>query len=630
MADRKEYVTSLVVEADDAQVAKLRDTLQQVSNLIQGIQARGAIGGGTGGGGGGGPGGGGAGGASGGGGWGPGGSGSGGPGGWGGGQGGGGPGGGGGGQPPQGYGGPRQVGVGAAQIVAQQDEGVLSSAASALPSAFPIVGAALGVAAGAVTAAALSRGRLALDFGRKQAATMGLLGTAPGGDSGAGLGFAPDETQSMAQAMAQSGLSAEDLFDPARRRGAFGAFSVQRGPQSLFQAGLLAERAGMGVGSVSGFLGMFRPGGGGALSYGVGADGTPTPGITDPMRMENALSVAIGGALRAGLQSADIPKYLAKIQGAVTSMADKGVQIDPTALVVQAERHRQATGMGGTVGASIATSMLDIGRQVANGGGTPLQQLAFRLGAGAGRPGVDALDVDMRLEEGRYDQQSVIDVLRNIAGDTDFGRRAVVKTVGEGMAMSRRALLNELGGERPEGVVKDLLDLATEGSEGLMRMGGRGVTKFMRQDASIQADDVKAGQGMQGVNLALRRAMHGIVNAATPNISKGVQKLIDMATGSPQVAGGAAADALEWGRDAFNVPEDSPLGRQINQTVKSYRSIQNMGKQPAAPSMEGHPAKQLPDPKQGGGYMEIRPAPGMERWFQFHFVHDMDATGLPA
>jgi hypothetical protein len=629
MADKKEYVTSLVVEADDAQVAKLRDTLQQVSTLIQGIHARGAIGGGMGG-----PGGGGAGGAGGSG-WGPGGSGQGGPSGWGGGQGGGpggGSGGGQGGQPPQGQPGgpPRQIGVGAAQIVAQQDEGVLSSAASALPSMFPFIGAALGVAAGAAASAALSRGRLAIDFDRKQSATRGLLGWAPGAGTGAGMGFSPDETQAQAQAMAQSGLSADDLTGAARLPSVFGLAGRQRGPTSLFQAGLFAERGGYGASSVAGFLGMFRPGGGGALSFGVGADGAPTPGVTDPMRMENALSTAIGGALRAGLQSADIPKYLAKIQGAVTAMADKGVQVDPRALVAAAEQRTQMGGQAG-IGASATAGMLGLGQQVSQGGGSPFTQFVMRLAAGAGQPGTDALDVAMNLQGGRYDMNDPYRVLRKIAGDTDRGRRAVAYMAAPQMGVGFEDMLNMLSGGEPEDQAKILKDLYTEGSEGQLRLGGRGVSSLMRQDAQIQASDVKAGQGMAPVNLALRRAMHGLTNSLAPKIAKGVQKLINLATSdTPQGAAGASGDALEYGMDVFGVDPASDLGQQLNKNIRAYRSIQNTGKPPAAKPIQGHPATQLPDPKGGNGYIEIRPAPGMERFFQFFYHQDMSAMELPA
>lgn len=624
MADKKEFVTSLVVEADDAQVAKLRDTLQQVSNLIAGIQSRGAIGGGMGGGGGGGGTGG-----TGGGGGGGGARGSDGGGGQGGGGGGGSGGGSGGTAPPAGTGAPKQFGVGLAQVVAQQDESMMASAAAALPSAIPILGAAAGVAVGGLVSAALARGRMAIEFDRQRAVTAGLLGRAPGIGSGSGLGFAPGETQTMAQTLARSGLSADDLFDRASTPGIFGAASVKRSPSSLFQAGLLAERAGIGASSVADFLSMFRAGGGGAMSFGVRSDGSPIQGITDPMRMEHTLNLAIGGALRSGLQNADIPKYLSRIQGAVTAMADKGVQVDPRNLIIAAEQRAQMAGrsQSGTVDIAQTAHLLSMGQQVAGGGGSPLVQFLMRGAAGFGR-GRDLLDTNMALEEGGYDPNDLYRMLRKVAGGSEGGRRAVTTFFAPQMGLGHRDLYNMLGNAEPEGVVRSLLDMAREGGEGLLRLGGRGVTKLMQQDAATQAADIDAGMAMAPVNLALRSAIHSLTNSATKKIGAGVQKLMTLVSGNPQQSAGAAADLLEAGADMFGVPADSRLGGYIKNTVRAYRSSI-----PQAPSIPGHPATQLPqtpDPKKGGAYIEIRPAPGMERWFMFSPMQDMSASEMPA
>ena len=634
MADKKEFVTSLVVEADDTQVAKLRDTLQQVSNLITGIQSRGAIGGGMGGGGAGGAGGGG--GSGGGGGGGGGARGSDGGGGSGGGSGGGGGGGSGGTPPPAGPGGPKQIGTGLAQVVAQQDESMMASAAAALPSAIPILGAAAGIAVGGLVSAALARGRAAIEFDRQRAVTAGLLGKAPGIGSGAGLGFTPGETQTMAQTLARSGLSADDLFDRATTPGIFGVASIKRAPSSLFQAGLLAERAGIGAGSVADFLSMFRAGGGGAMSFGVRPDGTPIQGITDPMRMEHTLNLAIGGALRAGLQNADIPKYLSRIQGAVTAMADKGVQVDPRNLIVAAEQRAQMAGrtqagtagrtQAGTVDIAQTAHLLSLGQQVAQGGGSPLVQFLMRGAAGFGS-GRDLLDTNMALEEEQYDTNNLYRFLRGVAGGSEAGRRAVTTFFAPQLGLGHRDLYNMLGNAEPEGVVRSLIDMAREGGEGLLRLGGRGVTKLMQQDAATQAADIDAGMSMAPVNLALRSAIHSMTNAATKKLGAGVQKLMTLVSGNPQQSAAAAADLLEAGADMFGVPADSRLGGMIKNTIRTYR-----GSIPQAPGIPGHPATQLPqppNPKKGGAYIEIRPAPGMERWFMFSPMQDMSASEMP-
>lgn len=630
MADKKEYVTSLVVEADDAQVAKLRDTLQQVSNLIQGIQARGAIGGGAGGGGGGGgggPGGGGAGGASGGGGWGPGGSGSGGPGGWGGGQGGGGQGGGGGQPPPPG--GPKQYGVGLAQIATQQDEGILSTAASALPSPLPLLGVALGAAAGASVSATLSRGRQYLEFDRQRSATLGLLGTAPGIGSGSGLGFMPGDAQAQAQAMARSGLSADDLFGSALTPSAFGKYSgfernpktgkmERAAPKSLFEAGLLAERAGIGSGSVSDFLGMFRPGGGGAMSFGVGV-----PGISDPMRMENALGVAIGGALKAGLQGADVPKYLARISNSVTAMADKGVQVDPNSFSVVADRLNQMSGQRGFVGQAQTERLADTARQVSEGGGDPLSQFLFRTAAGAGQPGVTPLDVDIRLQRDPAGMGlKAFQLVKRMAGGDPRKAAQLTHALAPRFGMGAEDMYKKMMAPDTTGTDEDMLqELSRSGNTELFKRGRRGASGLMGEEAGIEASKIASGAEAAAVALRARRMVTGLTNDITPKIAKSLGKILDVVTGKRSVSDVMLDVESDYQERTF-VPDDgsAPTRAPLGRPQKNRKIL-------------GHPATQIPDPKKGGASIDINiiPAPGMEG--VFHFIasmnRGMDAAGVP-
>lgn len=628
MADKKEFVTSLVVEADDAQVAKLRDTLQQVSNLITGIQSRGAIGGGMGGGGAGGAGGGG--GSGGGGGGGGGARGADGGGGSAGGSGGGGGGGSGGTPPPAGPGGPKQIGVGLAQVAAQQDENVLSSAASALPSVLPLLGVAAGVMAGAAVSATLSRGRSYLDFDRQRAATMGLfaherpdgkvVGRAPAIGAGASLGFMPGETQSLAQAMAQSGLSADELFGAARVPSAFGPYSFKRGPDSLFHAGLLAERAGIGAGSVTDFLGMFRPGGGGASAYGMGV-----PGITDPMRMENALGVAIGAALRAGLQNADIPKYLARIAGATTAMADKGVNVDPNSFSLAAERLAQMSGRSqrGASDLSQATHLADIARQVSEGGGDPMMQYLFRKAAGAGDPGVTPLDVDIRLQRNPAGMgQRVIQDLRDaVAGDPEKAG-AVAHAWAARFNMGAEEMYNKLlstdDGRTDEQI---MLDFARYGSEQLRKRGNAGVGEFMPREALIEARKIASGREAARAALRARELITGLTNDIAPKVGRGLNKLMDVVTGKRKITDVLLDVESDYQERTF-VPDDG-----------SAPVPAPYGRIPKARAIPGHPATKIPNPKNGGASIDIHiiPAPGMEGVFHFFAAmnHGTDAAGVP-
>lgn len=621
MADKKEFVTSLVVEADDTQVAKLRDTLQQVAGIIQGIQAQGPIGRG------GAAGGGGAGGAGGGGGWGPGGSGSGGPSGWGGGQGGGGGSGGGGppgqgGQPPGG--GPsRQYGMGAAQIVAQQDEGVLSSVAAAAPSVLPFVGAAFGAAAGAIVSATLSRGRMALEFDRQRAATSGLLrGRAPNADSGAALGFMPAETQDMAQEMARSGVSADVLFGKGKLP------ESERSPYSLFQAGLLAQRAGIGAGSVANYMSMFTPMGGGVLSPIEGVSG----GGTTSMRMEASLGIAIGSALRLGLQNSDIPRYLERIVSSVGAMASKGVQIDPNDIFSLAEQMGQRAGKRSIADKTIAENLGDIGQLVAEGGGTPIQQHYALMAGGLGKPGVSLRDALVTLQKRKGDWKSVFSRMREDVGDDPNRRSAYAVRTAREFGVGIEKMEEYLTGDSGD---VDLLELARYGAEMLSKLGGKGVTDWMTQEAGIQAADIKAGMNSAPNNLRARRMMHGMVNRATGPISNAIGTIMNILNpGSPRAGtpygnlppaeqanpvlrGAAAARAME--ELDFNA---GPQGFDVGEGPGGPRPTRL--RMPAPPPPE-------PNPREGGGYLEIRPAPGMERFFAFHFVpvQDMDGAGVP-
>ena len=620
MADKKEFVTSLVVEADDAQVAKLRDTLQQVSNLITGIQSRGALGGGMGGGGGGGGGAGGAGGGGGGGGGARGSDGGGGQGGGGGGS-GGGPGGGSGGTaPPAGPGGPKQYGVGLAQIAAQQDENVLSSAAAAMPSVLPLLGVAAGVMAGAAVSATLARGRSYLEFDRQRAATVGLLGKAPAIGGGSGLGFMPGETQSLAQQMAHSGLSADELFGAARVPSAFGPYSFKRGPDSLFQAGLLAERAGIGAGAVTDFLGMFRPGGGGASAYGVGV-----PGITDPMRMENALGVAIGSALKAGLQNADVPKYLALISSATTAMADKGVNIDPNSFVLGAERMAHMSGRAQAGRADLAQAVFgsNIALEVSQGGGSPLMQFLYRGAAGAGLPGVSPLDVDIALQRDPDKMRQIVfqNIKRMAGGDPQRAAQlthALAPQLGKGAEVMYRQLLSPDDDTRTDEEI--LLGFARHGSEQLLARGKRGVGGFMAEEAGIEASKIASGREAARAALRARRLITSLTNNIAPKVGKGLNTIMDVVTGKRGLTDVLLDVESDYEERTF-VPDDG-----------SAPTPAPLGRIPQAKPIPGHPARQLPNPKKGGASIDIHiiPAPGMEGVFQFFAANrGMDAAGVP-
>ena len=601
MADKKEFVTSLVVEADDTQVAKLRDTLQQVAGIIQGIQAQGPIGRG------GAAGGSGAGGAGGGGGWGPGGSGSGGPSGWGGGQSGGG-GGGGGGPPGQGGNGPPEKWAGKfsgaiGQIAAHEDEGVLVAGASAAGSAIPWFGAGLGLAAGALMSSAISRGRMAIEFDRQRAVTAGLLrGSAPDEKSGADMGYDPAETQSLVQGLArESGLSGDQLMGSRGRIGA----------SSLMGTAMQADRA--GIGGVGSFLDMFRPGGGGALGFAPG-----NAGISDETRMQAALSAAISSAFRAGLQNSDVEKYLGKIQGAVGAMADKGVQVDPLLLIANADQlaHRSGREHANPADMAAEVRMFSIGQEVARGGGTPFQQYLYRRAAGFGR-GVGFVQSSMALESGIPDDD-VIAELKTYTGGTETGRLAVAQKYANDVGMSVTQLYEKLGGEPKK---SSLLDMVAEGSQKLAGFGGAGVTPTMKRTARLAAEDTAAGEKMKDVILDAREALHSVTNEHTSDVADVVKWVMD------KLGGGGATDAVkDQAEKAKRVLEKhhshsgGPLGDAAHEIQKAEKRAIDAAKR----------ARPHPDPKKGGTYIEIRPAPGMERFFHFGWGGgELDGSGVP-
>lgn len=630
MADKKEFVTSLVVEADDTQVAKLRDTLQQVAGIIQGIHAQGPIGRG------GAAGGGGAGGAGGGGGWGPGGSGSGGPSGWGWGQGGGG--GGGGGPPGQGGNGPPEnsiekkltgrASMAAGHLASQQDEGVLVAGASAAASMIPWIGAGGAIAAGALMQAAISRGRMAIEFDRQRAGTSGLLrGAAPSAGAASGLGYMPGETQSMAQSLAEgSGLGADELFGRSA--------SLAGGPASLFASSLLANRA--GIGGVPGFLGMFRRGGGGAMSFGMDSEGNPMEGITDPMRMQNALSVAVAGAVRAGLQNADIGKYLGKIQGAVESMAEKGVDVDPTRLVVAAEQMASRAGRGqvGTRDISFVTGLAGIGQQVAGGGGTPEQQFLMRMASGFGG-GADFFESTTNLEAAKTNLNIPMEFLRRMAGGSDERRKAVALRFAATLGTSVTDLYERLG---QSGEAVDLEAMSKEGGGALQAFGAAGVTSTMAQDAGLTAADISAGRAMVPHIMRFRSAMHGFINkTVTPNIAKGLDTIIDkLGTNGPSPATVEKANNMTQAEYDRLDPDAKQMVDDIRKSSgKKAQPMPGKAHMPQTPAERARLQRYLnspsgaPSPSGGHGYMEIRPAPGMERFFQFYWQQDADGAGVP-
>lgn len=188
------------------------------------------------------------------------------------------------------------------------------------------------------------------------------------------------------------------------------------------------------------------------------------------------------------------------------------------------------------------------------------------------------------------------------------------------LGLGHRDLYNMLGNAEPEDVVRSLIDMAREGGEGLLRLGGRGVTKLMQQDAATQAADIDAGMSMAPINLALRSAIHSMTNAATKKLGAGVQKLMDVVTGKRKITDVLLDVESDYQERTF-VPDDG-----------SAPVPAPYGRIPKARAIPGHPATQLPqppNPKKGGAYIEIRPAPGMERWFMFSPMQDMSASEMP-
>ena len=516
----------------------------------------------------------------------------------------------------------------AGHLAAQQDEGVLVAGASAAASMIPWIGAGGAIAAGALMQAAISRGRMAIEFDRQRAGTAGLLrGTAPSAGAASGLGYMPGETQTMAQSLASgSGLSADDLFG----RSDFGG-----GPASLFASSLLANRA--GIGGVAGFLGMFRRGGGGALSFGMDADGNPMEGISDPMRMQNALSVAVAGAVRAGLQNADIGKYLGKIQGAVESMAEKGVDVDPTRLVVAAEQMASRAGRGqvGTRDISFVTGLTGIGQQVAGGGGTPEQQFLMRMASGFGG-GADFFESTTNLEAGKTNLNVPMEFLRRMARGSDERRKAVALRYAATLGTSVTDLYERLG---HTGEAVDLQAMSMEGGDALKTFGGAGVTSTMAQDAGLTAADISAGRAMIPHIMRFRKAMHGFINkTVTPNIAKGLDTIIDMlGTNGPSPETVEKANNMtqaEYDRldpDAQKMVDDirKSSGRKAQPMPGKAHMPQTPAERERLRRYLNSPSGAAPASSGGHGYMEVRPAPGMERFFQFMWHQDPDGAGVP-
>ena len=361
----KQYVTTLRIDSDDSKIVestkRLREMREEMAKII-GLQGQvGAIGGdGSGGGTGGDGSGGGAGGGSGGG---SGGDAS---------DSGGGGGGGGGGTPPN-----RRRGFRWPKQLPMPGAGMLMGAVAGIP--------IVGLAGRAAIMDVLQNVQKAGAIERAEAETRALTPGFTGADAhglGVELGMAPADVEQIATTLAGSGL-----------RGGI-----------LRSGGLLGEamglRRGMGIdaGTTAQFMGLFRTGGGARLA-----------GDTDAERadyLRSSLGFAVGAAGEAGLEAADVPRYLRIIAEQTGRLADRGVDIDPAALVGAARAISAMSGHDGAFaglrGLRAAAGIGDLAQTVAGGGGTALQQhmmlRAVGLGTVDGGRRVDLVEATRRLE----------------------------------------------------------------------------------------------------------------------------------------------------------------------------------------------------------------------------------------
>lgn len=167
---------------------------------------------------------------------------------------------------------------------------------------------------------------------------------------GAQYGYRPAESEGLLGAIAGSGLGADVLNAGLSRR-----------------AMLLNRALNLDVGQTADFYSLFRAGGGAEFAV----SGTPAQRAAG---IQSRLMGGIADARSAGLNAADVPRYLAIIAQRTTQLAEAGYGSDTKQATRMASLFRELTGARGTRGLTGAMGIADAGREVGFGGSDPMTE----------------------------------------------------------------------------------------------------------------------------------------------------------------------------------------------------------------------------------------------------------------
>jgi len=327
----------------------------------------------------------------------------------------------------------------------------------------------------------------AIEADRAQSRTRGLTRGRLRAVSGTDLGFTPTEAAELTGQAAGAGLG------PAATR-------------QLSEVAMAFERIGIGAGSATGFARAFAPGGGAAESQ---------------MWMTRSIAATFGLAVQMGLENAQVPELLENVGGQITALADRGYDVSVTDVLAGIAAVSSAGGgakaLEGTRTAVVAANIADLGRIVAQGGGSPIQQEVALRAAGLGKKDpVTGERIDLvgaRRIAGLGGPSFVRGVIRQMrmAGGGDPRSAALFGTDVLQIGGLPQTLALAQGGEGGE---LDLSAAANVGMEMMNKSARAATSELMRRKAGLEARDVALGREVADDVLSMREMMQSVRHLA--------------------------------------------------------------------------------------------------------------------
>jgi len=295
------------------------------------------------------------------------------------------------------------------------------------------------------------------------------------------------------------------------------------------------ERMGIGAGSATNFARAFALGGGAAEGQGA---------------MGRTLATTFGLAVQMGLENAQIPELLENVGGQITALADRGYDVGAADVLAGIATVSRAGGgakaLEGTRTAAVAANIADLGRIVAQGGGSPIQQEVALRAAGIGT--IDPVTGE-RIDlvgackiAGQGGAPFVAGVIRQMrmAGGGDPRSAALFGTDVLQIGGLPQTLALARGGA---GGGLNLMTAGAVGEQAIAASANAATSGLMTRTAGIEARDVRLGRSVAGEVLTMRELMQSARHAISRNTV--IPAMREIATLTNDIGEKGLADAIK-------------------------------------------------------------------------------------